>query len=520
MTDTLIEPVPQPGFRARRLVPVLAVARWPLRHRRAATASALLAVVAALHTVNIGGWPAFFDDEGTYLSQAWAVRSQGELTPYTYWYDHPPVGWIQIAALEWLPAALLPSSVPALVGARLVMVVFALATTVLIYLLGRNLGMRPVTAGGAALLWAVSPLVVFHSRQVFLDNVALPWLLAAFVLVTSPRRLLWFHVAAGGCFAVAVLTKETMLLAGPALLVAVWLHCYRRARSFAVVAVVATAATVASLYPLMAVIRSELLPGPDHTSLWDGLVFQLVARDGSGFLLQPGTGAFGILQSWLDRDPVLMVAGVGAAVGALAVRRLRVVGLVAVSFIAVALRPDGYLPFMYVVALLPFAALAVAGLAEVAWSWARERSVAAGGVVLTIGALVVAGVPAAAAADHRTALTADVNGEHRQAVAYIEEHLPRDSVVVVDNTYWNDLVRAGWQIDGFSGAVWFYKVDQDPAAQEYIRDWSDIDYLLWTETIAEDPGEAPLIRAAYRNSEVVAGWGQGPSRVEIRRVEP
>ena len=63
----------------------------------------LVAVTGVVHGLNIAGWPAFFDDEGTYLSQAFATYG-GDLAPYTYWYDHPPAGWIQLASLAWLPA--------------------------------------------------------------------------------------------------------------------------------------------------------------------------------------------------------------------------------------------------------------------------------------------------------------------------------------------------------------------------------------------------------------------------------
>ena len=43
----------------------------------------------------------FFDDEGTYASQAWSVTHLRALAPYTYWYDHPPLGWLVLsAALE------------------------------------------------------------------------------------------------------------------------------------------------------------------------------------------------------------------------------------------------------------------------------------------------------------------------------------------------------------------------------------------------------------------------------------
>lgn len=65
------------------------------RRRIGVVLSVLLVGLAQL--VNVTGWPVFGDDEGTYTAQAWAVL-HGDLAHYTYWYDHPPAGWIQLAA--------------------------------------------------------------------------------------------------------------------------------------------------------------------------------------------------------------------------------------------------------------------------------------------------------------------------------------------------------------------------------------------------------------------------------------
>jgi hypothetical protein len=52
---------------------------------------------AGVRLINLGGSPQRVDDEGTYVAQAYAVSRLGDLSHYTYWYDHPPLGWIQIA---------------------------------------------------------------------------------------------------------------------------------------------------------------------------------------------------------------------------------------------------------------------------------------------------------------------------------------------------------------------------------------------------------------------------------------
>ena len=64
------------------------------------------------------------------------------------------------------------------------MVGYGLVTAVLIFVLARRLGLRHGYAVLAMGLWGLSPLVGLEMRQVFLDNIALPWLIAAFVFVT------------------------------------------------------------------------------------------------------------------------------------------------------------------------------------------------------------------------------------------------------------------------------------------------------------------------------------------------
>src|SRR6266480_6104836 len=58
----------------------------------------ILLLAAAVHGVNLFGFPYRESDEGTYMGQAWSVSHEHRLSPYTYWYDHSPAGWIQIAA--------------------------------------------------------------------------------------------------------------------------------------------------------------------------------------------------------------------------------------------------------------------------------------------------------------------------------------------------------------------------------------------------------------------------------------
>lgn len=342
-----------PG-RAAKAPPRLSVDTW--------VRLGLVAAAVVVQGVNIAGFPALGDDEGTYLAQAWAVREGLGLAHYTYWYDHPPVGWLQIAALSWLPGLLVPGELAVGAG-RLVMPVFTAISVALLYTLARRLELPRSAAALAGALCTLSPLAVTLQRQIYLDNIAATWMLAAMVLALSPCRYLWHHAAAGFCAAIAVLSKETMLIALPPLLLLLWQGTHPTTRKFSLVGFCSVFGLTGVLYPLFAVLRNELVPGAGHVSLVDGIVFQLT-RPGSGTFLDADSGARLIVESWLYYDAVLVVAGLVCALPALAVRRLRGPALAVVLFALTAMRP-GYLPGMYVVQMLPFLALCVAGVAAV-----------------------------------------------------------------------------------------------------------------------------------------------------------
>lgn len=501
------------------------------RRRELLVVLALVVVVCSAHQVNAAGWPAFFDDEGTYLSQASAIHD-GALAPYTYWYDHPPLGWIQLAALTWLPALFTDTQ---LVAGRFAMVVFSAASTALVFGVARRLGSGLPFAVLATLLWGLSPLVLFESRQVFLDTIGTPWVLLAVFFALNPRRHLGHYMAAGAAMGIAVLTKETLVVFAPAVLVAVWLCSDRRLRVFGVTAFTTVFVLVGSGYVLFAILKGELLPGDGHVSLLDAMVFQTLARRGSGFILEPGSGSHGLLELWLGIDPVVLLGGVVCTLPVLLVRRLRPVGVAILMPTLLALRPDGYLPYMYVTAVLPFCALAFASTADVVWRAAeglfaagrhrsgdvRTPSFAGAAVTSLVPVVVLALVLPAWSPSYRVAWTADVNTSHRPAVEWITTHADPDDRVVVDNNYWLDLEAAGW--DPWH-AIWFTKLDLDPiAAAQHLPDgWRDVDYVIWSGAFDyQGDNDMPTVEAIHDNSVTVATFGDPNTAdyVEIRRVE-
>ncbi|WLW52586.1 ArnT family glycosyltransferase [Streptomyces sp. YU58] len=496
---------------------------------------ALLVAILVVQGWNIADYPTLSDDEGTYLAQAWAVQEGKGLAHYTYWYDHPPLGWIQLALLTWIPSMISPESMT--VGSmRVMMLVISGISAVLVYVLGRRLALPRWAAGLGMVLFGLSPLSVVLQREIFLDNLAVMWTLLAFTLAASPSRHLWHHFGAGIAAATAVLTKETMLVILPALLVTLWRHSHKDTRKFAVTGAITACALIGFSYPLFALLKGELLPGGGHVSLWDGVKYQMT-RPGSGFILDQGSGSWGVFQSWLYYDRILPLGGLAGALLLLVTWRWSVTAralagpAAAVAILAaLALRPNGYLPAMYVIQALPFLALVLAGgTASVAHAVLRRWRAEGEKRLVTGGRYALAAVLAIAAGAYvvpkwydgaRTAVTVDANAPYKAASKWLSTEVdnPAGTRVLVDDAMWLDLVHAGYR-PGL-GVIWFYKADLDPAVTKTMpRGWKDIDYVVASPTVRRDAVDLPNVKAAIQHSTPVATFGTGDDRIEIRQVQ-
>jgi 4-amino-4-deoxy-L-arabinose transferase-like glycosyltransferase len=389
--------------------------------------------------------------------------------------------------------------------ARGLMFVLALGDAALLYVIARRLGMRRPFAALAVALFALSPLAVHYQRMVLLDNLGVTWLLAAFALALSPARRLAAYGAAGICFAGAVLSKETLLLVLPALVLLLWQRTKRPTRAFSLAMFLAGVGLIAGFYPLLALLRGELLQGAGHTSLMYGVDFQLT-RPGGGSLTDPNSGTRQLIRAWLHDDPVLLSAGALLAPVALAVRRLRAVALALVLPVVVAARPSSYVPAMFVIALLPFAALIVAGLAD----GLRRPSAQPALIAAAVAVVVVVGPRWASG--NLEQMRNDDAAPARQAIDWVDRHVDHRSTIVVDNTMWVDLVERGF---ARQNTIWFYKLDLDPAVS---RPRDRVDYVVRSNIMEFNARDLPRTRDLLTHSRPVAIFDRGAERFEVRKV--
>jgi len=407
--------------------------------------------------------------------------------------------------------------------------------------------MRRAAAAGAVMIFGLSPLAIYYHRMVFLDNLSTMWMLAALAIAASPRRSLAAALWSGVCTAIAVLTKETVVLLVPAIVWVLWQHTDRKTRPWHLAVYGAACLLLMLGYPLFAVLRGELLPGAGHVSLLWALYWQFFERSGSGSLLNPNSGTSGLAQFWLSLDPWLLLVGVALAPVAVFAHRLRPLAL-ALGLQILILLKGGYVPYAYVTAMLPFAALLIAGIADTWWppqarsvtgsdptasSKGRHAAPPARWIPPLPGrqsrwwlaqirrALVITGVAvfAAMAAPgwcHSLASQARVNGDAGElaATAWIERNVPPGTVVVVDDYLWPDL-----KLHSHVYPLWIWKVDTDPWITKHVLPdgYANIGYIVLAPQTPSTLATLPTLKAALDHSRIVKTFGDGiTARVVIR----
>lgn len=465
----------------------------------------VLVLAAVLHGWNMHHSPGPNDDEGTYVSQAWAFQEHGELSHYTYWYDHPPLGWLLLAAWNTV-FAVLPRGASLLYAGRDAMLVVHLVSCVAMFTLARRMHVRRWAAALAVLLFTVSPLGLEWQRLTLLDNIGTPLLISGWALALTPRCRLVAYAGSGLLIGSSILVKETNALFLAPVTLQLWFAARGRNRSYALVLFAGAVLSVSGLYPLFAALKNELIPGPGHVSLLWAIQWQLFSRAPSGSPFQPGSGTRLAIEDWLNRDGLLLLTAL-VSVPLVAWRRprLRPLALLVLILMAMPLR-GGYLPAPYPINLVWPCALLAAGGADLRRSHVRRsRRQPAHWIITATAATLVTAVTGHALIRDRAYLVSDQDREYRQAQSWLLAHTKPSDVMLVDNTIWIDLIQQGYPRQN---VIWFYKFDLDPAVQAlHPGGWRAIDYVVESSIMGATAYTLPETSAAIEHGKLIAEFG-------------
>ncbi len=463
------------------------------------------------HAYNMFNYPQYGLDEGTYMSSAWAIV-HGMLSPYPYGYGHPPLGWIQIAAWVQLTGGFFTFGDATNTG-RVLMMFYALGSTLLVYLIVRRFDDSRVTALLAMVIFSLSPLSITYQRLVLLDNIATFWLLLSiYFIVVSNSRLL-FIILAAIAFGCSLLSKEVMLLFFPVMIYAVWLHTTKFQRKFALVAFIYSFVAIGSTFILMAILRGELLPpiswlpgdSHPHLSIFSTYLQQVQRSQAQGNLLDSFT-------IWRQQDVLFFIMAIVTTLFNLVVgwwkRKSLLLALLALSFWLLFLRNGIVFPF-YIIPLLPLSAFNAAVAINTLMRWLTRLTRFDIARVLIIF-VIIGGIGVYDIQHSTTIFKQNLTFVQTNALTWVRDNVPHNAVVVINSYFYTDLHEQGGEGVGngtiFQHADIYWNVAYDPELHNGLlnNNWDNIDYIIADAPMKNDiqhlGGDMNLINLALQHS--------------------
>jgi len=480
--------------------------RWIGLERVLLLASMIVGAIS--HGYHIFLYPLYITDEGIYMERAWSVLREGALSPYTYYYDHAPAGWLLIDAWVFLLPRQFETFGNAINTGRVLMLLVHVGSTFLLFQITRRLSGSTIAAVVACFFFNVSPLAIFYQRQVLLDNLMVFWVLLSLYLVTNDDQSILTPLFSGLAIGISVLTKENAIFFLPVLGYLLYVKV-RQQRNFRFVLSFwfFGCFSVVSIYFLMAVLKNELLPShldfdlnrppADHVSLMY-TIWQQLHRNQGGIMDLHSTFWTFSLGAWLPKDMFLLAGGMVATFFNLFIGlkdRKRhygelVVALLALGYTFYLVRGSVMLEF-YVVPLIPFLAINIGMVVgrivrmvpEGKRLWllsGMTRSILLGAffavLISPIGSYVLVRDQYGKTVPHdlyKLPLTAMQEAQ----LAFIRAHIPPNATVIMDDDLWIQLhdIRPYYPY-----AVSHWNASGDPAVSNKLfnKNWQNIDYIV------------------------------------------
>jgi 4-amino-4-deoxy-L-arabinose transferase-like glycosyltransferase len=449
----------------------------------------VLLISLVIHGYNMFSFPMYEVHEGTFMANAWAIL-HGQLEPYAYTYDHPPLGWIQIALWTVLSGGFSTFG-NALNSGRVLMLLFSLGSSLLIYLVANRLSGSRSAGLLALVIFSLTTLGITYQREVLLDNIATFWLLLALYFVVVADSRMRFLIFAALAFGIAVLSRGSFVIFFPAIVYTVWLHATTFQRKFALLTFCYIAIALSSTFVLYAILKGEFLP--TGVLPWDHHPHPSLI----GELLNPvqqssEQGTFA--SSWViwrqSALPLMIASTVALVIHLIGGWRSRMQWLVAfflISYWLFLLLSNTVFPY-YIIPLLPLMALNVVVAISVPLKQLSSRigfDLFRTLLIFTlIGVLIPASIQAALPLLGRGPIDRAPRAQ-TSALAWVRGNVPQNAVVIINSYLYADL-HDGSKV--YPQAHLYWNAAFDPEVHDVLLhdDWNKIDYIVVDQHLLHD----------------------------------
>lgn len=520
--------------------------RWTTLLHRALLALSMVSGTIT-HAYHLFLYPLYTTDEGIYMQQAWSVLRQARLSPYTYFYDHAPGGWLMIAGYVLVLPMQFQTFGNAINTGRVLMLIVHVCNVYFLFQIAYRLSRSHLAAFVTCFFFNFSPLAVFYQREVLLDNLMVFWVLLSVYLLTRNDRRIVTAMLSGLTYGIAVITKENAVFFAPVIAYLLYQQVHaNNNRRFALSYWGFAAWGPVSMYTLYASLKNELIPSrlnfsitsppADHVALLYTVWWQLNRNQGGIFDPNSLFWRFS-LGTWLPKDRFILIAGALAMLIALA-KGLRnrqehaglfIAASMAGSYSLYIIRGSVMLEF-YVIPLLPFLALSIGLLVAhtLRFTHVVLRLALAGALMavlsLPFGGYVYAHNDRGEVALHDLYIVPQTPMQDEQ-VAYVRRHIPPSARIIIDDDIWADLHDRS---PAYTYAHSHWKAAGDPAIRDRLfhKDWRNIDYVVMSNKMRSameqnnaDGNESWILEAVDQHSSRIWMLKRGNVELDIYRVD-
>ncbi|MGL4759078.1 MAG: glycosyl hydrolase family 8 [Patescibacteria group bacterium] len=468
-------------------------------------------IVTIVHAVNMFNYPYYENDEGIYQSQAWSISALDQLTPYTYWYDHAPAGWMILNLVTRLIGGFYQlnfSGFPALDTGRFVILLFKIISCILIFFTIKNLTKNKYLGVIGILLFGLSPLAVYYQRRILLDNLMITSFLTSLYFLTKENIKLWHISVSAFMFGLSCLIKESAIFFLPGMLFYLILSLQKGRRFVLSTLWFLLSSGTILLYPILAYLKTELFPAENKVSLVGTLFYHTSRGRGIKFWEKDSEFLYN-LQIWMSKDNLLIIYFLSTLILSILsmfiFRKVKQIGLflILLGMLGFVLRGGIVIDF-YILPFIPLFAILFVLIMDNYLELMKKGKISF--VMISIFFVLVASIVSIQSDVGVKISKRNENENLKKSLKYIQEKIDPNSKFVIDYSHWLDL-RKDKQ---FNDAHYFFKLDVDPAIKENVfnSSWKNIEYVIASHqiyrTIFETP--APILKETMDNSFLLADF--------------